>query len=88
MPVIISIIIFVLYYIINFSSENMTKNGILDPTFAAWAANIIFFPIALILFYKANNDSALFNAGNYIDPILKLWAKLRPQNYTEHSRCQ
>lgn len=88
MPVIISIIIFVLYYIINFSSENMTKNGILDPTFAAWAANIIFFPIALILFYKANNDSALFNAGNYIDPILKLWAKLRPQNYTEHSRYQ
>src|SRR5690606_7690601 len=65
MPVVISIVIFVLYYIINFSSENMTKNGIIHPTFAAWSANLIFFPVAIVLFYKANNDSGLFNVGNY-----------------------
>jgi len=88
MPVVISIVIFVLYYIINFSSENMTKNGILHPTFAAWSANLIFFPIAIILFYKANNDSALFNIGNYIDPIVKFFSKFRPQKNSEHSRYQ
>lgn len=89
MPVVISIVIFVLYYIINFSSENMTKNGILHPTFAAWSANLIFFPFAMVLFYKANNDSGLFNAGNYIDPILKFFSKFRPKQKTEeHSRYQ
>ena len=88
MPVVISIVIFVLYYIINFSSENMTKNGILHPTFAAWAANLIFFPVALILFYKANNDSGLFNLGNYLDPIVKFFSKFRKQKPTEHSRYQ
>lgn len=89
MPVVISIIIFVLYYIINFSSENMTKNGILNPTFAAWSANLIFFPFAIILFYKANNDSALFNIGNYLDPIVKFFSRFRPkQKSTEHSRYQ
>lgn len=88
MPVVISIVIFVLYYIINFSSENMTKNGILDPTFAAWSANLIFFPIAMILFYKANNDSALFNAANYLDPILKFFEKFKKQKTNEHARYQ
>ncbi len=86
MPVVISIVIFVLYYIINFSSENMTKNGILHPTFAAWSANLIFFPIALVLFYKANNDSGLFNFSNYWDPIAKFFTRFRKQKETEHSR--
>ena len=88
MPVVISIVIFVLYYIINFSSENMTKNGILHPTFAAWSANLMFFPIALMLFYKANNDSGLFNVGNYLDPIVKYFSKFRKQKNTEHTRYQ
>ena len=88
MPVVISIVIFVLYYIINFSSENMTKNGILHPTFAAWSANLIFFPIALVLFYKANNDSGLFNFSNYWDPIAKYFTRFRKQKDSEHSRYQ
>lgn len=88
MPVVISIVIFVLYYIINFSSENMTKNGILHPTFAAWSANLIFFPIALVLFYKANNDSGLFNFSNYWDPIAKFFTRFRKQKDSEHSRYQ
>lgn len=92
MPVVISIVIFVLYYIINFSSENMTKNGILDPTFAAWSANLIFFPVAIVLFFKANNDSALFNIDNYtkiIQPIEKFFQRFRKKkNITEHSRYQ
>lgn len=88
MPVVISIVVFVFYYIINFSSENMTKNGVLDPTFAAWSANLIFFPLALILLYKANHDSALFNTSIYTDPIVKWLAKLRPTKNVEHSRYQ
>ncbi len=88
MPVIISIVIFVLYYIINFSSENMTKNGVIHPTFAAWSANLIFLPIALILFYKANNDSGLFNFSNYWDPIVQFFGRFRKQKESEHSRYQ
>ncbi|MDX9705366.1 MAG: LptF/LptG family permease [Weeksellaceae bacterium] len=88
MPVVISIIIFVLYYIINFSSENMAKNGTIHPNFAAWSANLIFFPISIILMYKANHDSALFNFSNYWDPISKFFSKFLPQKNSEHSRYQ
>lgn len=88
MPVVISIVIFVFYYIINFSSENMTKNGTLEPIFAAWAANLTFLPIALILFYKANHDSGLFNISVYTDPIVKFISKFLPNKNVEHSRYQ
>lgn len=88
MPVVISIVIFVFYYIINFSSENMAKNGTIHPNFAAWSANILFFPIALILLYKANNDSALFTLHHYIDPIINKLSKFRKKKNTEHSRYQ
>lgn len=88
MPVVISIFVFVLYYIINFSSENMAKNGIIHPNFAAWSANILFFPIAVVLLYKANHDSALFNFSNYWNPIEKFISKFRPTKNNEHSRYQ
>ena len=89
MPVIISIIIFVIYFIINFSAENMAKNGNLDPTIAAWAANITALPFSLLFCYKANQDSEIFNISVYVDPIVKFFSKFRKTNkIEEHSRYQ
>lgn len=89
MPVIISIIIFVVYYIINFASDNMAKNGQISPFVAAWLANSIALPLALILTYKANKDSSLFTIGNYLDPVIKFFNRFKKTNHsTEHSRYQ
>lgn len=89
MPVVISIIIFVIYFILNFSAENMAKNGKLDPTFAAWAANIIALPFSILFSYKANQDSGLFDISVYIDPIVKYFNKFKKTNKNEeHSRYQ
>ena len=89
MPVIISIIIFVIYFIINFSAENMAKNGNLDPTLAAWIANLIALPFSLLFCYKANQDSELFDVSMYVDPIVKYFSKYKKTNKNEeHSRYQ
>ena len=89
MPVIISIIIFVIYFIINFSAENMAKNGNLDPTLAAWIANLIALPFSLLFCYKANQDSELFDVSMYVDPIVKFFSKYKKTNKNEeHSRYQ
>ena len=90
MPVIISIIIFVVYFIINFSAENMAKNGKITPFTAAWVANAIALPFAIVLCIKANKDSALFDSSKYIDPIVDFFGKFRKkkQNTEEHSRYQ
>lgn len=90
MPVIISIIIFVIYFIINFSAENMAKNGKITPFTAAWIANIVALPFAIILTIKANKDSALFDASKYVDPIVDFFGKFRKKKQIteEHSRYQ
>ena len=89
MPVVISIIIFVIYFILNFSAENMAKNGKLDPTFAAWAANIIALPFSILFSYKANQDSGLFDISIYVDPLVKYFNKFKKTNKNEeHSRYQ
>ncbi len=90
MPVIISIIIFVIYFVINFSAENMAKNGNINSFVAAWMANIIAFPIAIVLCYNANKDSALFDSSKYVDPIVDFINRFRKkkQNTEEHSRYQ
>ena len=90
MPVIISIIIFVVYFVINFSAENMTKNGKITPFVAAWVANAIALPFAVILCIKANKDSGLFDSSKYVDPVLDFFNKFKKKKQIteEHSRYQ
>ena len=90
MPVIISIVIFVVYFVINFTAENMAKNGKIMPFVAAWIANAIALPFAIVLSIKANKDSGLFDSSKYVDPIVDFFAKFRKkkQNTEEHSRYQ
>lgn len=90
MPVIISIVIFVVYFVINFTAENMAKNGTISAFLAAWVANIIAFPISMLLCFNANKDSALFDSSKYIDPIIDFVNRFRKkkQNTEEHSRYQ
>lgn len=90
MPVIISIIIFVVYFVINFSAENMAKNGKIVPFLAAWIANFIALPFAIVFCIKANKDSGLFDASKYIDPIMNFVSKFRKKKQIteEHSRYQ
>ena len=67
----------------------MAKNGKLDSTFAAWAANIIALPFSILFSYKANQDSGLFDISIYIDPIIKYFNKFKKTNKNEeHSRYQ
>lgn len=88
MPVVMSIIVFVLYFIINFSAENMAKNGTLNSLIAAWAANIIFLPFSILLLIKANNDSGLFDISKYTDPVLKFFKRFQKNKNNEHTRYQ
>jgi lipopolysaccharide export system permease protein len=64
-PVVISVIIFILYYIINISGENLAKNGTWEIPFGAWLSTMALTPIAIWLTWKSNQDSAVFNIEAY-----------------------
>ncbi|RYU87287.1 YjgP/YjgQ family permease [Mucilaginibacter terrigena] len=65
LPVVVSVIFFLIYYIIGTIGEKSAKEGDLSPLVGAWVAIAVLFPIGLFLSYKAATDSALFDAEMY-----------------------
>jgi lipopolysaccharide export system permease protein len=65
LPVVVSVIFFLVYYIIGTIGEKSAKEGNLSPLIGAWVAIAVLFPIGLFLTYKAATDSALFDVEMY-----------------------
>lgn len=65
LPVVVSVIFFLIYYIIGTIGEKSAKEGDLSPLIGAWISIVVLFPIGLFLSYKAATDSALFDADMY-----------------------
>jgi len=85
-PVIIAIVIFIIFYVINVGFENVAWSGKMSPYLAAWLPNIILFPFGILMTYKALTDSQLFDSEKYktfLKPITKLFVKQK-----EHKRYQ
>ena len=66
MPIVISVIFFVIYYIISISGEKFAKEGTWSSLLGMWISAIILTPLAVYLSHKANNDSALLDIDWYI----------------------
>jgi lipopolysaccharide export system permease protein len=71
MPVVISVGIFIFYYIIDFSGMKMAKAGEWQVWFGMWLSTAVLAPIAVFFTYKANNDSMMFNFDLYQTAIRK-----------------
>jgi lipopolysaccharide export system permease protein len=65
MPVVVSVIFFLFYYIISTIGETSVKEGSLSPFIGMWIAILVLTPIGLFLSYKAANDSVLFDMEAY-----------------------
>ena len=86
LPVIVAIVIFIIFYVINVGFENLAWTGKLNPYLAAWLPNIILLPFGVWMTYKALTDSQLFDAEKYkalLKPITKRFVKQK-----EHQRYQ
>jgi lipopolysaccharide export system permease protein len=76
MPVVVSVLLFILYYIISLVGEKFAKELILPAWAGVWLSSAVLFPLGLFLTYKAASDSALFNIDLYIEFIKKFFDKL------------
>ncbi|WP_374951486.1 LptF/LptG family permease [Mucilaginibacter sp.] len=65
LPVVVSVIFFLLYYIIGTIGEKSAKEGDLSPLIGAWISIAVLLPIGIFLSYKAATDSALFDMELY-----------------------
>lgn len=70
MPVIFSIIFFVIFHVISISGEKYARAGAMSPMLAMWLASLVLLPVGIFLTYKATTDSPLLDAENW-NRILK-----------------
>ncbi len=64
-PVIISIVFFIIYYVISILGEKWAKTDLIEPALGVWAANIILLPFGLIFLKQARNDVRIFETDFY-----------------------
>ncbi|MBT7896027.1 MAG: YjgP/YjgQ family permease [Flavobacteriales bacterium] len=57
-PLLMSIILFVIFYVISIIGEKSAKDLIISPVSGMWIANIIFFPISIYLIMQALRNSS------------------------------
>lgn len=72
MPVIISVILFIFYYIIDNTGTKMAREGELQMWFGMWISTMVLAPLGAFLTYKANGDSVVFNMDAYKAFFMKL----------------
>ena len=64
-PVVVSVLVFIFYYIVNAGGEKMAKSGEWAVWFGIWLSTMVLTPIGLFLINRANKDSVVFNIEGY-----------------------
>ncbi len=72
-PIVISVILFIIYYIVENVGYKMTRDGVWEHWFGMWFSSLILLPIGAFLTYKAMNDSVIMNADTYVNFFKKLF---------------
>jgi lipopolysaccharide export system permease protein len=72
LPVVISILLFISYYIVSMICENIAREGILKVGETMWFSTFVYFSIGIILIYLAVTDSLLMSSELYSKLVNKL----------------
>ncbi len=81
-PLVISVVMFIIYYILSITGENFVEKGILPAYLGMWLSSLIFLPIGIFLTYKATNDSVILSPETYLKFIRKLLGRIGPKKGT------
>ncbi|MEO6188850.1 MAG: LptF/LptG family permease [Ginsengibacter sp.] len=72
MPLVVALIFFMIFYLLNIFGEKFTKDNTLDPVTGIWLPVIVLTPVGIFLTYKAMHDSQLFNKEYYYRVFKKI----------------
>lgn len=76
-PVIISMLFFVIYWVVDISGKKLADDGAVSPFIGTFISTFVLLPMGVFLTWKSTKDSALFNADAYIIFIKKLFMRAK-----------
>lgn len=74
MPVVVSILLFIAYYIVSMTGEKSAREDVWQMFTGMWFSTLVFLPVGIWLSYKAVTDSAVMSTETYV----KIFNKLKP----------
>ena len=75
LPVVVSVLFFVVYYVISTLGERMAVLGQINMFVGVWISSLVLLPIGLFLTFKATTDAALFDADSWRKFFQKMFKK-------------
>lgn len=75
MPVVISVIFFITFWVISIIGEDMAKEMVIQPYQGMWLSFFVLLPLGIFFTYKATTDSVMFNLDAYFRIFKKLFVK-------------
>lgn len=80
LPIVISVIFFVIYYIITITSQRVAIAGDIPVALGVWLSSIILLPIGIFLTTKATTDSSILDGESWKKSINKIFKKKNNKN--------
>ena len=71
-PVVVAVIIFIAYYMIDTGAMKVSREGGMPVWLGMWLSTLVMAPLGIFFTVKSNNDSAVFNMDLYVG----MWKKL------------
>jgi len=72
MPVVIAVLLFLVYYVLTITGENMLKADAVSPVVGVWMSSFILTPIAFLVFYLASRDLSF---TEWLKSVVKFFIK-------------
>jgi lipopolysaccharide export system permease protein len=81
MPVVVSIALFIAYYIVSMTGEKSAREDVWQMFSGMWFSTMLFFPVGIWLSYMAGTDSAIMSSESYTKLLNRIglgtWFKKR-----------
>jgi lipopolysaccharide export system permease protein len=71
LPLVISTLLFIFYYMISLTGEKMVREDVTTALEGMWMPSAIFFIVGVFLTYKATRDASIFNLDTYTNYFKK-----------------
>ena len=78
LPMVFAVLIFIIFHFISTFGKKLAEEDGIAPFLGVWMSTLILIPLAILLTYRAINDTGLINLDAIFEPIQKFFMKLIP----------
>jgi len=75
LPVVISAVLFMIYFIVLSIGENLADTYVISPFWGMWLPSIFFTPLAIMITFAANRDLSIFQHINPLPRWRNAWKR-------------